>query len=234
MKKSSEIFKNSVIVCAIGMIVAGGIVIYKLRKRVQELIVENANEYKEKQTDYEEPQEEKQEEIVEKQEKTDDKPELCEKKQEEIEKRQKEYEEKQEEYKRAAADMRKKINELEVQMSHLKALNAQAGMAINNAIAQEHLTKEFAEKINRIIVTLENIASQTKLLSLNASIEAARIEEEGREFTEVAEKIRMLAGNSVNSAVEIEELLRELIYDLEENIVKLQKLNETLEFDKQH
>lgn len=217
MKKSNELFKNSVIVCAIGIIVAGSIIICKLRKRVQELIEENAK------WKFADKEEKVQCETVEAHVEDTD-----------YEIRQREYEEREEEYKRAVFDMQKQITELESQVGDMKSLNNQAGMAIDNAISQEQLTKEFAEKMNRIIVTLQNIASQTKLLSLNASIEAARIGDNGREFADVAEKIRMLAANSINSATEVEELLRELICELEDNIVRMQKFNETLEFDKRH
>ena len=73
---------------------------------------------------------------------------------------------------------------------------------------------ENSGKIESIIAEIEDIASQTNLLSLNAAIEAARAGDAGRGFAVVAEQIRKLAEQSAQSAVHTRELIENSVNEI--------------------
>lgn len=105
------------------------------------------------------------------------------------------------------------------------------------AVSQQKMT-ELTEAMERISVTskeigqvieeIESIASQTNLLSLNASIEAARAGEAGKGFAVVAEQIRMLAESSANSADTSKQLLTENQNEVEHGNQVTQQTAESL------
>lgn len=77
----------------------------------------------------------------------------------------------------------------------------------NSVTSIEQLQKRSGE-IEEIVQVITQISSQTHLLSLNASIEAARAGDEGRGFAVVANQVKKLAEESGKSAEKIADLVR--------------------------
>lgn len=95
---------------------------------------------------------------------------------------------------------------------------------------------EASKQIEQITNTIEAIATQTQLLSLNASIEAARAGEAGKGFAVVAEEISNLAGQSNEAAKNTHELIAktlELIDNgnkvVDETVEALNQVQESVE-----
>jgi methyl-accepting chemotaxis protein len=78
-------------------------------------------------------------------------------------------------------------------------------------IAQSILAlSERTQQIGEIIRAVEEIADQSRLLALNASIEAARAGDEGRGFAVVAREMRHLAGQSREATTKVSDILSEI------------------------
>lgn len=75
-----------------------------------------------------------------------------------------------------------------------------------------------SEEIGEIIGTIEAIASETNLLSLNASIEAARAGEAGKGFAIVAGQVKNLANESARAAGETNKLIERTVSAVEKGI----------------
>jgi sigma-B regulation protein RsbU (phosphoserine phosphatase) len=78
-------------------------------------------------------------------------------------------------------------------------------------IAQSILAlSERTQQIGEIISAVEDIADQSRLLALNASIEAARAGDEGRGFAVVAREMRHLSGQSREATTKVSDILNEI------------------------
>lgn len=110
-----------------------------------------------------------------------------------------------------ADDMEKSINETSAVMEKFAA-EAQELLAISDSLSNHsNDLNNNAKKTDNILKMIEKIASQTNLLGLNASIEAARVGDKGRGFDVVANEIRKLSKNSSSSIQQINSILASLV-----------------------
>ena len=115
-------------------------------------------------------------------------------------------------------------------MSSMEILNESAkatSQVTSKVIVSIEQLEERSRSISHIVDAINDIAEETNLLSLNASIEAARAGEAGRGFSVVAEQIRKLADQSLNSANEINKIIEEMIAQTHD-VVKTAKQAETI------
>ena len=106
-------------------------------------------------------------------------------------------------------------------------VDAESGSEQMNLLMQEmgEITNISKEIVN-IITTIEDIASQTNLLSLNASIEAARAGESRRGFAVVADQIGKLASDSSKAASTTRELIVKTLEEIEKGSESTKKTYE--------
>ncbi len=111
----------------------------------------------------------------------------------------------------AAVDELKKAIDTVGENAHNLAANSEELLAISEELsAASERTINKTSETGEVLKMIEKVTGQTKLLGLNASIEAARLGEQGRGFNVVANEIQKLAQNSVDSLKQIEEILGEL------------------------
>jgi ligand-binding sensor protein len=112
--------------------------------------------------------------------------------------------------KKMSSDLVENFEQISATMEQLAASSI---TVMNN---QETLNHEIANvkaislQINAILDAIKSIADQTKMLGLNAAIEAARVGEAGRGFSVVATEIRSLSENSKTTALQITKLTSDI------------------------
>lgn len=111
-------------------------------------------------------------------------------------------------------------------MQELTELMNRTKNSIHEVHTQTNVTNQSALEIGEAVNIISEIATETNLLSLNASIEAARAGEQGRGFAVVADQVRKLAEQSSEAAGEIARVIEKL---MENSNISVTTMNGVLE-----
>ena len=127
-----------------------------------------------------------------------------------------------------SSEMKKAGEVSEEIVRDLSQSNDRTVEAIERIGKQVFATNESVEKIRTAIDAITGIANQTNLLSLNASIEAARAGDQGKGFAVVASQIQKLAEQSGQSAKEIEGIVNILYNESEMSVAAMEEMREII------
>ena len=102
----------------------------------------------------------------------------------------------------------------------------QIGEASNQINSRLSMLSEKAANIGMVVTTINKVADQTNLLSLNAAIEAEKAGEHGRGFAVVAREIRRLADQTAVATFDIEQLVKEMQSAVSAGVMGMDKFSE--------
>lgn len=111
-------------------------------------------------------------------------------------------------------------------MKELVSVNEKAKSSVHSMVVQTNETIKAMKEIDVILESIQDIASQTNLLSLNASIEAARAGGAGKGFAVVAGEVKKLADDCVNASKQIAEIVKNISGEMEKSGVLVRELEE--------
>ncbi len=116
------------------------------------------------------------------------------------------------------------VNELMDRTSEVVGRAGESMTALTDSIQE---ISSAGREANKIIRTIDDIAFQTNLLSLNAAVEAARAGESGRGFAVVAEEVRNLATRTTEAAKTTAAITDNIIAKIEEEIVLIDQTHQS-------
>ncbi len=108
-------------------------------------------------------------------------------------------------------------------LAHMKAVMDNMEHASGSISGKLGTINEKAENITTVVTTINKVAEQTNLLSLNASIEAEKAGEYGRGFTVVAREIRRLADQTAVATLDIGCMVQEMQSAVAAGVMEMDK-----------
>lgn len=149
-----------------------------------------------------------------------------------------------------AADLEEKFRELQEKSTVLlnnaedtmrsgqQGVQSVSGLKSSNFVTERKMEESYSNimkldahsrRISGIITTINEISEETELLSLNASIEAARAGDAGRGFMVVAESIGKLAADSQTATKNIEEIIKVLCGDIVSTVQNIEEIRRDIQ-----
>ena len=120
------------------------------------------------------------------------------------------------EIKKQAAIVQESSQMMSDKMRNMRESSVRMDEGIATISERIRKVNEVVDKVREIVSVIEEISGQTNLLSLNASIEAARAGDARRGFAVVAEEIRVLSDNTSEQLENIKQSISELISECSE------------------
>ena len=98
--------------------------------------------------------------------------------------------------------------------------------ASSSIASKLEILNEKASNINTVVTTINKVADQTNLLSLNAAIEAEKAGEYGFGFSVVAKEIRRLADQTAVATLDIEQMVKEMQSAVSAGVMSMEKFSQ--------
>jgi methyl-accepting chemotaxis protein WspA len=113
-------------------------------------------------------------------------------------------------------------------LNHMETVMRQLSDATTSIATKLGVMNEKANNINSVVTTINKVADQTNLLSLNAAIEAEKAGEYGAGFAVVAREIRRLADQTAVATLEIAQMIKEMQSAVSTGVMEMDKFNKSV------
>lgn len=124
----------------------------------------------------------------------------------------------------ATEEMTASAKEISTQISSVASKASMASDSANNTSRKVDDLNDLVRNIGEVVTAIKDIAEQTNLLALNATIEAARAGEAGKGFAVVADEVKKLANETAKKTEEIESRITEIQKATQDSVQAMQEI----------